>query len=198
MMRPLVMDFRTDTNVFNIPDQFLFGPALMACPVTKSGATSRSVYVPAGTAWTDFWTGKIYSGGQTIEAASPIETMPLFVRAGSIIPYGPAIEYASQSADPIELRVYRGVDGAFTLYEDEGDNYNYEKGACATIPIQWNEAKQTLTIGKRQGKFPGMLKQRTFRVVWVSPGHGAGISATTTTDAVVKYDGTALNVRARN
>jgi alpha-D-xyloside xylohydrolase len=198
MMRPLVMDFRADTNVFGIPDQFLFGPALMACPVTKPGAASRSVYLPAGGAWTDFWTGKLYPGGQKLEAASPIETMPLFVRAGSILPYGPSLEYASQKADPIELRVYRGADAAFTLYEDEGDNYNYEQGACATVPLQWNEAKQTLVIGKRQGSFPGMLKQRTFRIVWVSPGQGAGISSTATADAVVSYDGTALKVRTSN
>jgi alpha-D-xyloside xylohydrolase len=198
MMRPLVMDFRTDANVFNIPDQFLFGPALMACPVTKAGAAKRGVYLPAGTSWIDFWTGETYQGGQKIEAPSPIETMPLFVRAGSIIPYGPDIQYAEQKADPIELRVYRGADGAFTLYEDEGDNYNYEKGAYSTIPIQWNEAKQTLTIGKRQGEFPGMLKQHTFHIVWVSPGNGVGVSSTATADAVVSYDGTALNVRAKN
>jgi alpha-D-xyloside xylohydrolase len=197
MMRPLVMDFRTDKNVFNIPDQFLFGPALMACPVTKAGATKRSVYLPAGASWTDFWTGEAYPGGQKVDAASPIETMPLFVRAGSIIPYGPAIQYAAEKADPIELRVYRGADGEFTLYEDEGDNYNYEKGAYSTIPIHWNEAEQTLAIGKRQGKFPGMLMQRTFRIVWVLPGKGVGVPSTAAADAVVSYDGSALNMHAK-
>jgi alpha-D-xyloside xylohydrolase len=197
MMRPLVMDFRADTNVFNIPDQFLFGPALMACPVTRPGAAHRSVYLPAGAAWADFWRGQTYAGGQRMEAAAPIETMPLFVRAGSIVPYGPAIEYASQKGGPIELRVYRGADGAFTLYEDEGDNYNYEKGIHATIPISWNEAKQTLTIGKRAGNFPGMLKERTFRIVWVSAEHGVGVAQTPTPDAVVTYRGSALQVSAR-
>ena len=120
--------------------------------------------------------------------------MPLFVRAGSIIPYGPAIEYAAQSSDPVELRVYRGADGAFTLYEDEGDNYNYERGVHATIPISWDEKSQTLTLGKRVGKFPGMMKQRTFRIVWVSPGHGAGVSSTTSADAEVKYSGKAVTI----
>jgi alpha-D-xyloside xylohydrolase len=194
MMRGLVMDFRQDTNVDNIPDQYLFGPALMAAPVTKAGATNRSVYLPAGASWTDFWTGKSYPGGQTVDATSPVETMPLFVRAGSIIPYGPAIEYAMEKSDPIELRIYRGADGAFTLYEDEGDNYNYEKGRYATIPISWDESGHRLTIGQRQGKFPGMLKERTFHVVWVSPGHGTGIPSTEKADAGVHYSGKAVTI----
>jgi alpha-D-xyloside xylohydrolase len=196
MMRPLVMDFRADTNVLSIPDQFLFGPALMACPVVKAGAAERGVYLPAGSAWTDFWTGKTLAGGQRTEADAPIETMPLFVRAGSILPYGPEIEYAAQNADPIELRVYRGANGAFTLYEDEGDNYSYEKGVHATIPMKWNDAKRTLEIGKREGAFPGMLKERTFHIVWVSPGHGAGIPPTGQPDAAVRYTGKALKVSA--
>jgi alpha-D-xyloside xylohydrolase len=196
MMRPLVMDFRSDAKVFNIGDQFLMGPALMACPVTVSNATTRSVYLPTGTAWIDFWTGKTYSGGQTIDAAAPIETLPLFVRAGSILPYGPAIEYAMESNDPMELRIYRGANGTFTLYEDEGDNYNYEKGAHATIPISWDESAQSLTIGKRSGKFSGMLKKRTFRIVWVSPDYGVGVESTASPEAVVTYDGSALKIAA--
>jgi len=196
MMRGLAMDFRADTNVFNIADQYLFGPALMVNPVTKPEAAARAVYLPAGANWIDFWTGKNYSGGQTIEAASPIETMPLLARAGSIIPYGPAMEWAMEKSDPVELRIYRGADGHFTLYEDEGDNYNYEKGARATIPISWDDAKQTLKIGKRAGKFPGMLKERTFRLVWVSPGHGVGVPSTPTPDRVVTYTGSALQVSA--
>jgi alpha-D-xyloside xylohydrolase len=198
MMRPLVMDFRHDTNVYNIPDQYMFGPALMVNPVTKAGTGNRNVYLPAGATWIDFWTGKNYSGGQTIETAAPLETLPLFVRAGSIIPCGPAIEYAMEKSDPIELRVYRGADGAFTLYEDEGDNYDYEKGACATIPISWNEAAHTLTIGGCHGKFPGMLKERTFHIVWVSPQHGVGIPSTEWADAVVQYRGQPLQVSAGN
>jgi alpha-D-xyloside xylohydrolase len=196
MMRPLVMDFRGDTNVFNISNQYLFGPALMVNPVTTFKATTRTVYLPAGTSWIDFWTGKNYSGGQTIEADAPIETMPIFVRAGSIIPYGPEIEYAMETNNPIELRVYRGANGTFTLYEDEGDNYNYEKGKYATIPFLWDEAKQTLTIGRLAGKFSGMLKERTFRIVWVSPNHGTGVPSTPTPDAVVTYSGNTLKISA--
>ncbi len=195
MMRGLPMDFRTDPKVRDIGDQYMFGPALMACPVTKAGALSRPVYLPTGTTWTDFWTGESFKGGQSIEAPAPIDKMPLFVRAGSIIPYGPSIQYASEKLDPIELRVYRGANGSFNLYEDEGDNYNYEKGAHATIPISWNDAKHTLTIGKRQGEFQGMLKERTFRVVLVGPGLGVGTASSETADEVVRYSGEPITVR---
>lgn len=193
MMRPLIMDYRTDTNVFNIGDQFLFGPALMACPVTVPTATSRKVYLPAGN-WFDFWTGERITGGQTIEASAPIQKLPLFVRGGSIVPYGPAIQYARQSADPMELRIYRGADGKFTLYEDEGDNYNYEKGGYATIPLTWNEEKQTLTIGKRAGKYSGMMKARTFRIVLVSSQHGHGVPSVAKPDHEVIYRGAKIVV----
>jgi alpha-D-xyloside xylohydrolase len=124
--------------------------------------------------------------------------MPLFVRAGSIVPVGPVLQYATEKPeDPIELRVYRGEDGQFTLYEDEGDNYNYENGKYATIPFEWNEAKQTLTIGKRAGNFPGMLKERHFNVVFVSSGHGAGAAAEEKADSIVNYTGKTVVVKAR-
>ena len=196
MMRGLAMDFQSDTNVYNIPDQYMFGPALMACPVTTAGATSRNVYLPAGATWYDFWTGLTNAGGQTISAAAAIDTMPLLVRAGSIIPYGPAIQYAMQTNDPIELRVYRGANGSFTLYEDEGVNYDYETGAYATIPITWNDSTQTLTLGARQGSFPGMLSTRTFNIVWVSSGHGVDVASTPTPDAAVTYNGNAVQITA--
>jgi alpha-D-xyloside xylohydrolase len=196
MMRGLVMDFRKDMRVYNIPDQYLFGPSLLVNPVTNPGATSRQVYLPTGTSWIDFWTGKTYGGGQTIESASAIDMMPLFVRAGSIIPYGPPVQYATEKSDPIELRIYCGASGSFALYEDEGDNYNYEKGVYATIPISWDDAKGRLTIGRREGSFPGMLKERTFRVVWVRPKHGTGIPSTDRPDRVVRYGGRALYVSA--
>ena len=189
MMRPLMMDFLADSNVYNIADQYMFGPAIMACPVTSASATSRNVYLPEGSSWYDFWTGTSFAGGQTISASAPIEKMPLFVRAGSILPYGPEIEYATESVDPMEIRVYRGADGRFTLYEDENDNYNYESGSYATIPFTWDETTQTLAIGARQGSFSGMRSNRTFRVVWVGPGHGTGIANTTTADEVVIYTG---------
>ena len=194
MMRPLVMDFQSDTNVFGIKNQYMFGPALMACPVTSSGATSRSVYLPSGAIWYDFWTGATNIGGQTITASAPIDKMPILVRAGSILPYGSDIQFATQTNDPIELRVYRGADGSFTLYEDENDNYDYESGSYATIRFTWNEAAQTLSIGAQQGSFPGILANRTFRIVWVSPGHGVDVSNTASPDSIISYTGSPINL----
>ena len=195
-MRPLVMDFPNDSQVLNIGNQYLFGPAIMVTPVTSAGATNQSVYLPAsGAPWYNFWTGETSPAGQSVEAAAPIETLPMFVRPGSIIPMGPFLQYSSEKpADPIELRIYRGADGKFTIYEDHGDTYNYEKGEYATIPISWNDAKQTLEIGKRTGEFPGMLKERTFNIVWVTKDHGAGVAIIEKPDAVVHYDGKAVKV----
>jgi len=195
MMRALVMDFREDSRVYNTGDQYMFGPALMVAPVVKPGVATRTVYLPAGASWIDFWTGKTYTGGQTIDASAPITTMPVFVRAGSIIPYGPQVEYSDEKNDPIELRVYPGANGAFTLYEDEGDNYNYEKGAYSTIPISWNDSTRVLRIGKRAGSFTGMTKERTFRVMWISSGHGVGVPSTSDPDVLVHYRGTPLSIR---
>jgi alpha-D-xyloside xylohydrolase len=198
-MRPLVMDFPKDPQALGIGNQYLFGPAIMVTPVTAAGATTQSVYLPAGAApWFNFWTGETSPAGQRVEAAAGVETLPLFVKPGSIIPLGPFLQYSSEKpADPIELRIYRGADGKFTLYEDVGDTYDYEKGKFATIPIAWNEARHTLQIGKRTGEFPGMLKERTFNVVWVSANHGAGIPVTDQPDAVVHYTGKAVTVRSK-
>ena len=194
IMRPLVMDFREDVRAQNIGDQFLFGPGILVNPVTEPGAAKRHLYLP-NAAWYDFWTNAFIKGGQSIDAPSPIDRMPLYVRAGSILPLGPDIEYAAEkSADPIELRIYRGANGAFTLYEDQNDTYNYEKGAYATIPLTWDDAAQTLTIGDRSGSFPGMLQTRTFRVVFVSESHGAGSALTEKPDKTVQYSGKRITV----
>lgn len=194
MMRPLAMDFPTDATAWNTADQFMFGPALMVCPVITAGATSRNVYLPAGSGWHDFWTGQVFAGGQTITASAPIERMPLWVRAGSVLPIGPAIQYAAESVDPMEIRIYQGADGSFTLYEDAGDNHDYQSGSHATIPLQWHEASRTLTIGARQGSFPGMQDSRQFRIVWVRPGQGVGNGQSTSPDTVVAYDGDEIQV----
>ncbi len=195
-MQPLVMDFPKDPQVLDIGNQYLFGPAIMVTPVTSAGATNQTVYLPSDHApWYNFWTGETVPIGQRINTAAPIKTLPLFVRAGSIIPMGPFLQYSGEKpADPIELRIYRGTDGKFTLYEDEGDNYDYEKGKYATIPISWNEAKHILEIGQRAGEFPGMLKERTFHIVWVSDNHGVGVPVTEKPDAVVHYTGKAVTV----
>jgi alpha-D-xyloside xylohydrolase len=175
----------------------MFGPALLVNPVTDPAVTSRSVYLPARTTWYDFWSGTAQQGGATVAAAAPIDHIPVYVRAGSIVPMGPVMQYSTEMpADPIELRVYPGANGAFTLYEDENDNYNYEQGAYATIPMSWNDASKTLTIGAREGSFPGMLQHRTFRVVFVRANHGTGVAETATVDQIVAYNGGAVGVTA--
>jgi alpha-D-xyloside xylohydrolase len=194
-MRPLVMDFRSDTRAQNVADQFLFGPAMLVNPVTQPGAASRQIYLPK-TTWYNFWSGSSLQGGRAIETPAPIERLPLFIRAGSILPLGPAIEYATEkAADPMELRVYPGASGSFTLYEDESDSYNYEKGVRATIPLSWDDASRTLTIGDRSGSFPAMLQSRTFHVVFVRENHGGGEELTQTADKTVQYSGKAITVR---
>ena len=193
-MRPLLMDFRTDAHVVDIGDQFMYGPAFLVNPITQPGATRRDLYLPQGK-WYDFWSGKMLQGSQTVQAEAPIERMPLYIRAGSIVPMGPEIEWSTQKpADPIELRVYRGANGDFSLYEDENDTYDYEKGMYATIPFHWDDARQTLTIGQRKGQFPGMLEGRTFHIVFVTENHGAGISSENNPNKAVQYSGQQITV----
>jgi alpha-D-xyloside xylohydrolase len=193
-MRALVMDFREDARAANIGDQFMFGPALLVNPVTEAGATARRVYLPAAK-WYDFWNGDSIEGGCAVDAAAPLDRLPLYVRAGSILPLGPDIEWSTEKpADPIELRIYRGGDGDFILYEDESDNYNYEKGVYATIPFRWDDTRQTLTIGERKGQFPGMLQARSFRIVFVGKNHGVSISPEERPDKIVQYSGQSMVV----
>ncbi|HLZ89214.1 MAG TPA: TIM-barrel domain-containing protein, partial [Puia sp.] len=174
MMRALPFDFREDTAVYSIKDEYMFGPAFLVNPVSVPGATSRSVYLP-NAAWYDFWTGKRLAGGVRMDADAPVATMPLYVRAGSIVPMGPEEEYATQKpADTLELRVYPGADGQFTLYEDENEGYGYEQGAFATTTIVWKDKTRTLSIGAAKGDFPGRLKKRVFNVVVVGEGKGVG------------------------
>ncbi|MBN1694779.1 DUF5110 domain-containing protein [candidate division WOR-3 bacterium] len=159
-------------------------------------AETRDVYLPAGSNWVDFWTGKACSGGKTIVADAPVSKIPLFIKGGSIIPMGPFIQYATEKeADPIELRIYPGADAKFKLYEDENDNYNYEKGIYATISFYWNDKKQELTIGDRKGSFPGMLEERTFKIVLVKHEHGTGIEITENPDKIILYKGKKLTVK---
>jgi alpha-D-xyloside xylohydrolase len=194
LMRPLVMDWRNDVEAQNTGDEYLFGPAILVSPVSKQGAVSRTVYLPQAT-WYDFWTGEKQAGGRRIQADAPLSKLPLFVRAGSVIPMGPAMEWSTEKpADPIELRIYPGADGDFTLYEDENDGYRYETGAHATIALHWDDAARTLTLGARQGSFPGMLVERTFRVVLVGKDHGVGIGESAKAEAAVKYNGAKMLV----
>jgi alpha-D-xyloside xylohydrolase len=193
-MRPLVMDFRNDERAQNIGDQFMFGPAFLVSPVTEPAATLRQLYLPEAR-WYDFWTGSMVDGGRMTNAIAPLEHLPLYVRAGSILPLGPDEEWSTQKpADPIEIRIYRGADGDFSLYEDENDNYNYEKGTYATIPLHWDDTTHALTIGDRKGQFPGMLENRTFHVVFVRPNHGVGVNPADEIDKTVQYSGKQISV----
>jgi alpha-D-xyloside xylohydrolase len=193
-MRPLVMDFRGDVRAQNTADEFMYGPAFLVSPVTEPAATSRRVYLPEST-WYDFWNGATVDGAREITAESPLEKLPLYIRAGSIVPLGPDVEWSTQkAADPIEVRVYRGADGDFTLYEDENDNYDYEKGIHATIPFHWDEARKTLTIDDRQGTFPGMQAIRKFHAIFVSENHGVGVAPSELVDKVVQYSGKQITV----
>lgn len=193
MMRALVMDFQDDKKVWDIKDQYMFGPSIMVNPVKEYQANTRKVYLPQSKGWYDFWTGEFYEAGKTINAPAPLESMPLYVKAGSIIPLGPELQYATEKpADPIELRVFTGDDGEFTLYEDENNNNNYENGAFNTIRFKWNEDAQTLTIEERKGNFPGMLKERTINVVFVDKQNDQSLFKTFET---VVYQGNKITIQ---
>jgi alpha-D-xyloside xylohydrolase len=195
-LRPLVMDFRADTNVLELADQFLCGPSLLVNPVTVFKARSRPVYLPAAAGWYDFWTGAWLAGGQTIEAPAPYDALPLYVKAGTILPTGPELQYtAEKPPDPITLRIYGGADASFTLYEDDGLSYGYEKGAFARIPLHWDDANRTLTLGKREGSFNGMLKDRTFNIVLITKTKPVAYAFEPVVEQVVRYRGAAFVMR---
>ena len=177
IMRPLVMDFKNDQSALNQPYEYMFGKAILVAPITEPNVSEWNVYLPKSTTWYDFWTGKRYEGGQTIKTAAPLEKIPLFVKAGSIIPMGKFEQYAGQKpADTLEIRIYKGADGKFELYEDEGDNYNYEKGNFTVVPFSWDDQHQTLTIGNKQGDFANCLKKRIFNIVFVNEKNGFDIN----------------------
>jgi alpha-D-xyloside xylohydrolase len=203
IMRSLAFDFRNDLKVMSIPDQYMFGPAFMINPVTfpmngngRHESGTRRVYLPAKTIWYDFWTGKSISGGQTIDASAPIETIPIYVKAGSIVPLGPLLQYATEKpADPLEIRIYPGADGNFTLYEDENDNYNYEKGQYSLVSFSWNDRRRTLSVSERKGSFPGMPVNRTLNIIIVGVNHGTGGMITENADKSIIYDGKASKIK---
>ena len=191
MMRMLAFDFRSDPKVYDITDQYLFGPSIMVCPVTEPGAKTREVYLPAGVDWFDFWTGKRFAGGQTIVAHAALPKMPLFVRAGSILPLGPIVQSSGESLDaPLEIRIYPGRDGFFSLYEDEGDNYNFERSAFTSLPMKWHDSERRFTVGPRTGAFDGMPQRRELRVTIVGEGRGVGIAPEPKPDRVIDCEKT--------
>lgn len=207
MMRALVMDFANDKNALDINDQYMFGKSILVCPVTKglyskdkkedfSEIKSKEVYLPKGADWIDFWTGEKHTGGQTISKEVPLDIIPLYIKTGSILPVGPKVQFAEEKKwDNLEIRVYAGASGEFTLYEDENENYNYEKGMYSTIAFSWNDAKKSLTISDRKGFFPGMLTNRNFNIVRVTSNKGNGMEKIEAFDKIVTYSGKKVEVK---
>lgn len=208
IMRALFMDFAADKNTHDITDEYLFGNSILVAPVidpmyasnvdTKdySQVKTKPVYLPKGSGWIDFWTGEKQVGGQTVQKATPIDIIPLYIKAGSIIPWGPKVQYAAEKKwDNLEIRVYPGANGEFTLYEDENDNYNYEKGMNSTITMKWDDQSKTLTIGDRKGSFNGMLKSRTFNIIFVSQQNGTGVNQVLRFTKTVHYNGKAKSIK---
>lgn len=198
IMRALVMDFTHDKNVYNIGDQYLFGPSIMVCPVYEYKAREREVYLPEGTGWYDFYSGKYYTGGQTINASAPYERIPLFIREGAIIPVGPEIEYTGMDdGKEIKLFVFEGRNNDFALYEDENVNYNYEKGACSLIPFKYDEESKTLKIGNREGTFEGMVSEKTISIVTMNKGSNFGFDPEINTQIKIKYNGEQQTIKLK-
>lgn len=190
IMRALVMDFGNDAHATNISDQYMFGPNLMICPVYTYKARERDVYFPASAGWYDLYSGKFIRSAQQQAVDAPYERMPIYVRAGSILPVGPEIQYVNEKPDaPITLFVYAGADASFTLYEDEGINYNYEKGAYTKIKLSYHHDSKTLVIDDREGEFRGMQNQRTFNIVYVNKTKAVSIDTNDKPDMTVEYTG---------
>jgi alpha-D-xyloside xylohydrolase len=203
------MDFAKDRDALDINDEYMFGKSLLVCPVTKPMYSKQKiqgkdttnvedfneikkaeVYLPKGIEWYDFWTGEKIKGGQEISKQAPIDVIPLYVKAGSILPIGPDVQYAEEKKwDNLEIRIYPGADGKFVLYEDEFDNYNYEKGVYSTITFEWDDAKKELIIGEGKGSFPGMFAERKFNIIKVSKEIGAGMEVVGRFTQVVTYEG---------
>ena len=215
MMRPLVMDFADDKVAINRDDEYMFGRSLLVKPITQplyswlgerrtshwiypepqKAAAPVEVYLPAGTQWWDFWNNQQYEGGKAVKRLAPLDIMPVFVKAGSIIPFGPKVQYTGEKAwDNLEVRIYPGADGDFVLYEDAGDGYGYEQGEFAQIRFHWNDEARTLTIDAREGNYPGMLLSRQFRIHVVSAASEAGDKEASTFQKMVTYEGQAMSI----
>jgi alpha-D-xyloside xylohydrolase len=190
------MDFAKDTSVLNIADQYMFGPSLLINPVYEYKQTKRSLYLPKCAGWYDLYSGKWYEGGQKVIADAPYERIPVFVKAGSIIPFGPSLQYTSEKpADTITLNVYAGADASFNLYEDEGTNYNYEKGAFTIIPVKYKEATKTITFEDRKGAFNGMMQKRNFRINIITPGEARNLDFDAGCNKEISYAGRKITIK---
>ncbi len=196
MQRGLPMDWPSDRRVRDIGDQFMFGPAFLVAPVTEPGATQRSVYLPQATAWYDFWSGKRLSAGQTVEAPAPLERIPLYVRAGSIVPFESVVQDADEQVKELEVRVYPGTDGDFEWYSDAGDTYDYEKGLRRTVSLHWDDTARALTLDEARGHYPGMPDRVRIRLVVVGENHGTGTEKSAAISGEGVYEGHSLRIAA--
>lgn len=212
MMRSLAFDFRKDPQIKSIPDEYMFGPAFLVSPIVQpmenitvapdairqwnlTGSTTKSVYLPTDTLWYNFWTGEQIQGGSTLTNSVTMEKIPIHMKAGSIVPMGPVVQYADQPFDaPVELRIYPGADGSFTIYEDDGKTYNYEKKARSTFTLSWNDHDRTLSISERVGDFDGVKKSWKFHIVLVRLSHGVGIAEEQHPDKSISYEGQPIKV----
>lgn len=206
-IRGLIMDFPNDKNVHDLGNEFMFGNSILVAPVTSpmyiknniaefSNIGIKNIYLPNNVDWFDFWTGEKIKGGNTIKKEVPIDIMPIYIKEGSIIPFGPDVQYASEKPwDELEIRIYPGANGEFILYEDEFDNYNYEKGYYTTISFKWNDFNQTLTINRREGKYRGMHNKRKFKIIKVSNEKGFGSELCNKVDTIITYKGDKTSIR---
>lgn len=194
-MTALPVAFGHDGECRDVKDQYMFGDAFLVAPIVEDHTNERDVYLPSGHRWVDFWTGQSHDGGQTVSKRGKADIIPLYVKAGSIMPWGPDVQYSTEKKwDNLEIRVYPGADGKFVLYEDENDNYNYENGQYSEIPFEWDEETSTLTVGRRTGGFEGMMVERTFRICKVTRHNCSGDLHSTAYSAVINYDGNETSV----
>jgi alpha-D-xyloside xylohydrolase len=194
IMQALPFVYPDELALRDVDDEFLFGNSLLISPVTQPNATSRSVILPSGNDWVDFWSGKTYPGGQTIVANAPLDQIPIFIKEGSVVPMGPVVQSTAEAQDPLEIRVYGGKDADFQLYEDSGDSYAYEHGARVTIHLHWDDRRNTLSIGDRAGTFPGMPSKQTLRIVPVKEEHGIGMVSELGPDRTATYAGHQMTI----
>nr|WP_315248665.1 TIM-barrel domain-containing protein [uncultured Flavobacterium sp.] len=175
LMRPLIMDFATDKKTHDIGNEYLFGRSILVAPVTQYKARKWPVYLPEGSNWYNFWTNEYLTGGQTVSTETEVDKIPLYIKSGTILPFGPKVQYSTEKKwDNLEIRIYPGADGEFILYEDENDNYNYEKNLYSTIKFKWNDTSKILTIENREGSFSGMIKSRKFKIAIASKNEALG------------------------
>lgn len=193
-VRPFLFDYSSDSTLSHYVDGWLFGDHIAAFPVADIGATEKEIYLPSG-AWYDFWTGSKFDGGMVMTAFAPLDRIPIYIKAGAIIPMSKQKQYYNEKQDDtLEIRIYQGDNGQMTLFEDDNTSYAYEKGAFSKIPMEWNESSKTLKIGARQGTFPGMLSSRVFNITFVKSGKGGGVEEITSPDRKITYSGNTINV----